>query len=52
MEQIHHVIVDGVVSSNQLIAWNNSFGVDGPFMEKPFGWFAQADITNCTWVKF
>ena len=37
MEQIHHVIVDGVASSSQLIAWNNSFGVDGPFTEEPFG---------------
>ena len=33
---MHHVIiVDGAISSNPLIVWNNSFGVDDPFSEKP-----------------
>ena len=30
-----YVIVDGAVSSNPLIVWNNPFGVDDPFTEKP-----------------
>ena len=34
---IHHVIVDGAVSSNPLIVWNNPFGVDDLFTEKPDG---------------
>ena len=31
----NYVIVDGAVSSNPLIVWNNPFGVDDPFTEKP-----------------
>ena len=28
-------MVDGAVSSNPLFVWNNPFGVDNPFTEKP-----------------
>ena len=45
-------MVDGAVSSNPLIGWNNPFGVDDPFTEKPFAWFAQVETENCTRVKF
>ena len=31
----NYVIVDGAVSSNPFIVWNNLFGVDDPFTEKP-----------------
>ena len=41
------VVVDGAVSSNSLIAWNNLFGVDDPLMEKPVAWFAPAETENC-----
>ena len=30
-------MVDGAVSSNPLIVWNNPFGVDNPFTEKQVG---------------
>ena len=46
------VIVDGAVSSNPLIVWNNTFGVDDPFMEKPVPSFAQPETENCPRVKF
>ena len=49
---MHQVVVDGAVSSNPLIVWNNLFGVDDPFMEKPVAWFAQAEIENCPRIKF
>ena len=32
---IHHVTVDGAISSNPLIIWNNPFGINDPFMERP-----------------
>ena len=35
-----------------LIVWNNPFGVDDRFTEKPDCWFAQAETENCPWVKF
>ena len=47
-----NVMVDGAVSSNPLIVWNNSFGVDNPFTEKPVALFSQAETANCPWVKF
>ena len=31
------LLVDGVVSINPLIVWNNPFLVDDPFTEKPVG---------------
>ena len=52
---MHHVIVDGAVSSNPLTGltvWNNPFGVDDPCTEKPVCWFAQAETENCARVKF
>ena len=49
---MHQVVVDGAVSSNPLIVWNNLFGVDDPFMEKPVAWFAQAETENCPRIKF
>ena len=45
-------LVDGAVLSNPLIVWNNPFGDDDPFMEKPVAWFAQAETENCPRVKF
>ena len=51
MERWNDVIVDGAVSSNPLIVWNNPFGVDDPFTEKPIAWFAQAKTENCPRVK-
>ena len=55
---IYHVLVDGVVWCNpliffnQLIVWNNPFGVDFPLTEKPGGWFAQAGTENCPRLNF
>ena len=49
---MHHVIVDGAVSSNRLFVWNNPFGIDDPFTEKPVGWLAQEEIENCPRIKF
>ena len=44
--------VDGAVSSNPLIVWNNQFRVDVSFTEKPVAWFAQAETENFPRVKF
>ena len=49
---MHHVIVDGAISSNPLIVWNDPFGVDDSFTERPVAWFAQAETENCPRVKF
>ena len=35
-----------------LIVWNNPFGVDDRFKEKPDCWFAQAGTENSSRVKF
>ena len=50
-ETIHHVIVNGDVWSNQLITWNNLFGVDVPLTEKTGARFAQGETKNCPRVK-
>ena len=42
----------GVNIFNQLIIWNNPFGVDVPLTEKPGGWFAQVGTDNCPRVNF
>ena len=49
---IYNVLVDGVVWCNpliffnQLIVWNNLFGVDFPLTEKQGGCLAQAGTEN------
>ena len=37
---------------NPLIVWNNPFGVDVPYTEKPEVLLAQAGTENCPIVNF